>query len=233
VEVVSNPWCFPTLGFSAGGGIELRGTSTEVGDRGRTFYQAHYMIFPLMEWLDILMNGLCLESAGFDMAYITEVDPLWQDDILTAMINPEALLFGNPVSHIACVADSLAAQANAPLDPLFWCKGSWGNAYPLTGNVATHGLVEDAASVAASLIYKLHRELILWGSYGAEGLCGTYPAPIWRKSAYRLQIVSPIAHPTGMGIGQSGIIWGMGKNPPFDGDNFGFLLFKKRDCCVL
>ncbi|MDZ7818224.1 MAG: TraU family protein [Aliarcobacter sp.] len=69
--------------------------------------------------------------------------------------------------------------------------------------------------MAASLIYKLHRQLILWGSWGQAGLCGYYPAPIWRKSAYRLQIVTPILSPYAKTTGTTGMMWSFGENPPF------------------
>lgn len=234
-ESVTDAWCFPTMGFGMPLGMGLNGGTKdrpEEGDTARTFFQAHYFIYPLFAMLELLTDFVCLDAASFDLAYLTEVDPMWNDDALTALITPEALLFNNPVMNLACIADSLASQVFTPLDPLFWCKGSWGNAYPLTGNVTANNFVEDAASASASMIYKLHRELILWGSYGQVGLCGRFPAPIWRKSSYRLQMVEPIPHPIATTIGQSGMIWTGLKNTPGLGDNFGFLLFKKRDCCA-
>ncbi|WP_187648686.1 TraU family protein [Nitrosophilus labii] len=232
IDVVKDPYCFAGLGFGLGLNPMQGGTKGDAISKSRTFFQAHYYIFPLYAILELMTDFICLETTGFDVAYITEVDPLWNDDMLSAIINPEALLFGNPITNMACIADSVAAQINAPLDPLFWCKGSWGNAYPLTGNTNTKDYVEDSASVAASIIYKLHRQLILWGSWGQLGLCGYYPAPIWRKSAYRMQIMAPIPHPIATGIGQSGLLWSYGKNIPFVGDNFNYLLFKKRECCA-
>jgi len=233
IEVVKDPYCFPTMGFgsSSSNGL-MGGTAGDALDRQRTFFQAHYYIFPVYALLELFTDFICMEITGFDVAYITEVDPLWNDDTLSAIINPEALLFGNPISNLACVADSVSSTVYEPLDPLFWCKGSWGNAYPLTGNTLTKNYVEDSASVAGSIIYKLHRQLILWGSWGQAGLCGYFPAPIWRKSAYRLQLVTPIVNPFATTIGTSGLTWTIGKNPPFIGDNFGYLLFKKRECCA-
>lgn len=233
IEVVSDAWCFPTFGFSTGDGTKLGGGTYGDGqDRQKTFYQSHYLIMPIFALLEILTDFACLQSTGIDYAWVSEVDPLWNSDTLSAFMSPEALLFGNPVANLSCVADAIAAATDEPIDALFWCKGSWGNAYPLTGWTNTKNMVEDAASVAASMIYKLHRELVLWGSTGQAGLCGYYPAPIWRKTAYRLQLVSPwpsYATP----IGTDGLFWTPGHNPPFIGDNFGFVSFKKRDCCVL
>ena len=179
IDVVKDPYCFAGMGFGMSLNPMGGGTKGDGVDRTRTFFQSHYYIFPIYSILELMTDFICLEKTGFDMAYITEVDPLWQDDMLTAIINPEALLFGNPITNLACIADSVSSQINVSLDPLFWCKGSWGNAYPLTGNTNTKDYVEDSASVAASMIYKLHRQLILWGSWGQAGLCGYYPAPIW------------------------------------------------------
>jgi len=234
IEVVKDPYCFPSMGFGlATSGGTLGGTSGDDGTNGQsTFYQAHYYIFPIYALLELLTDFICLESTGFDVAYITEVDPLWNSDTLSAILNPEALLFGNPIANLACMADAVSSAVFEPLDPLFWCKGSWGNAYPLTGQTGGDGYVEGSASVAASLIYKLHRQLILWGSWGQIGLCGYYPAPIWRKSAYRLQLVTPIPSVYATTIGTTGMLWSFAKNPPFIGDNFSYLLFKKRECCA-
>ena len=234
IEVVKDPYCFPSMGFglTTSGGT-LGGTSGDDGSGNQsTFYQAHYYIFPIYALLELLTDFICLQMTGFDMAYLTEVDPLWNNDTLSAILNPEALLFGNPISNLACIADAVTSAVFEPIDALFWCKGSWGNAYPLTGQTGGDGYVEGGASVAASLIYKLHRQLVLWGSWGQAGLCGYYPAPIWRKSAYRLQIVTPIPSLYATTIGTTGMLWSFGKNPPFVGDNFSYLLFKKRECCA-
>lgn len=231
IEVVKDPYCFPLMGFENDGDGKLGGTSGDdgVGNQS-TFYQGHFYHFPLYSMLGMFVDWMCFENSDFDVAYITEIDPLWNDDELSAIINPEALLFGNPVANLACMADSISSAVFLPLDILFWCKGSWGNAYPLTGQTGGDGYVEASASVAASLIYKLHRQLITWASWGY--LCSKYPAPIWTKSAYRLQIVSPIASPYATTIGTTGTMWSFGKNPPFIGDNFGYLVFKKRECCA-
>lgn len=231
IEVVKDAYCFPTFGYGFGsmfGG----GTAGDSHDKQKTFYQSHYVVFPAWAVLELMEDIACMEKGGIDYGYVTEPDPFWNSDELALFINPEALLFGNPIANLACIADSVASTLFNPLDPLFWCKGTWGNAYPLTGWTNTKNMVEDSASVAASMVYKLHRELVLWGSWGQAGLCGYFPMPIWRKSAYRLQLVTPIPS-YATTIGTSGLIWNQAKNPPFIGDNFGYILFKKRDCCVL
>ena len=234
IEVVSVPFCFSSLGIPAPPNPALSGTKPSGGTSTKnTFMQVHYMIFPVYALMEIATDFVCLQVSATDYAYISEVDPTWQDDTLAAFLNPEALLFGNPISNLACIADSVSSSVYFPLDPLFWCMGSWGNAYPLTGHKDTSGdFIQDTAAIAARMIYKLHRELVLWGSWGQAGLCGYYPMPIWRKTPYRLQPILPIPHPIGIVIGQTGLVWSMFKNIPMSFDNFAYMLFKKRECCA-
>jgi len=233
IDVVKDPYCMVGLGLNMNIPSLHKGSeASDLEDKRHTFFQAHYLIYPVYSVLEIMTDFICLEHTGVDVGYLTELDPLWQDDILTALIQPEALLFANPITNMACISDAISSQVYMPLDPLFWCKGSWGNAYPMTGNVNSGDYVQASASVAGSLIYKLHRQLILWGSWGQAGLCGYYPAPIWRKSAYRLQLLAPVPHPMGIVIGETGLKWDFAKNPPFKGDNFTYFLFKKRECCA-
>ena len=235
IDSVKDPYCFMGLGIDMGIHT-VKGAGTQASDPQagtHSFFQTHLIVFPVFELLNAMKDFICVQSStGVDVAYITEVDPLWNSDSLSALINPEGLLFGNPVTNLACMADSISAQTNRPLDPLFWCKGSGGNSYPLTGRVVSGDLVQASASAAASLIYKLHRQLLLWGQWGYAGLCTKYPLPIWQKSAYRLQIIAPVASSKAIVIGQSGLLWDSAKNPPFKGDNFSYILFRKRDCCA-
>ena len=237
IEVVSEPYCFPSFGFKASSGLEgmLSGNKQKNGTTSsRNFMQSHYVIFPILSILGLVMDFLCLESSGVDYAYITEVDPLWNSDTLSAIISPEALLFGNPVTNLACIADSVSSNFGKPIDVLFWCMGSWGNAYPMTGSQpAKDSYMGDVAAIASKMIYKLHRELILWGSVGSQGLCGNYPMPIWKKTAYRLQPVLPEATAEAIVVGETGISWDSMKNPPNSFNNYSLVLFKKRDCCAL
>ncbi|VEC46219.1 conjugal transfer protein TraU [Klebsiella aerogenes] len=44
-----------------------------------------------------------------DIAYLSEIDPTWVDSSLTTILNPEAILFANPIAQGACAADALAS----------------------------------------------------------------------------------------------------------------------------
>ncbi len=245
VDVSNKPWCFVNLGgmtldpgFDIGRGT-YQGTSQIGGASQQSAkWNVHWYMYPLVSWLEILADFACLEVGTFDIAYVTEIDPLWQDDSLTTLINPESTLFANPVAQIACAADCIASTANIPLDPLFWCAGCHGSMYPLNGNVSAHmDPIQSSRLAAERMIYKLHREGILWGTAGGAALCHTYPMPILKKSQYRLQMTNPapmvsgkFACPT---IGSSTLNPATGRTYPVEGEDMGYLVWRKRNCCAL
>ncbi len=233
IDSVKDSYCFPSVGVNLGmhGNDGKQGKDTNAGEY--TFYQTHMIMFAPFEILDIATDFICLQAPStLDIGYMTELDPMWNDDALAALIQPEALLFGNPVTNLACIADSIAAQTYHSLPELFWCKGAWGNAYPMTGRTTSNDYIQSSASVAAELIYKLHRQLMMWATWGEPALCHKYPLPIWEKDAYRMQLILPIPNPKAFVIGTTGLLWDYGKNPPFKGDNFSYIIFRKKDCCA-
>lgn len=235
IETVKDPFCFPSLGtglsvFNFGMGTN-ESSEESTDQRSLTSAQAHYFIFPVTAILELITDELCLELSGFDLGYITEPDPLWQDHLLAFLINPEALLFGNPVAQLACIPDSISTQVGLPLDPLFWCVGSWGGAYPLAGATHNTDYVEANAHLAAKMVYKMARELLIQDP--AVWICAAVPTPIWIKSHYRIHVAKPVRDFMCHTFGRSGLIWTTLKNPPVVGDNFLWMLFRKRACCLL
>ena len=115
VEVVRKPFCLPSLGgLNLDPGIAApeaaRFTRPEGDGDGGSFYQAHFYVNPVLYWLEVVTDFPCLERGSFDLAYLTEVDPLWNDDELTFLLNPDAVLFANPVAIAACAADCVAVS---------------------------------------------------------------------------------------------------------------------------
>lgn len=243
VDVTRRPYCMVNLG-----GMQL--TSGKLGSNGAvdkgdpvhngSFYYVHWYKFPLMYWLNLLTDLACVEQGDFDIAYLTELDPTWGDDDLTFLLNPEALLFGNVVAQTACVADSMATLANLPIDSLFWCAGSQGSMYPLNGMVQEHlGGVQASTLLTERMTYKMHREGLLWDSIGqnSPAICSQYPTPIIPKSRYRYQMVNPI--PTASGgedgchaFGHTTTLWESFHEYPYKGEDFGYLVWRKRNCCA-
>lgn len=243
VDVTRHPYCLVNLG-----GVALTEHPSSSGEvdssdpsQGGSFYYVHWYKFPLLYWLNVLTDGLCVEKGDFDIAYLTELDPTWHDDELTFLMHPEAALFASLPAQAACSADSLASMAGLPLDHLFWCAGSQGTMYPLNGFVQEHvGGVQASLLLAERMAYKLHREGLLWDSVpeNAPALCTQYPSPILPKSRYRYQMVNPI--PTAQGgedgchaFGHSTTLWESLHEYPVKGEDFGYLIWRKRNCCAL
>ena len=171
-----------------------------------------------------------------DIAYLSEVDPLWNDSTLSMLINPEAALFGNLVAQGACAADAAAASAGLPLSPLFWCAGSQGSMYPLTGYTSGEfSPLEASLLVGERMAFKMHREGLVWNSIGADtAVCNQYPSPIIPKERWRYQMVNMYpetnnCHP----FGASTQLWGTTHNSPSSKKNFGYLFWRKRNCVFL
>lgn len=239
VDVTKKPFCFVNLGgISLNPGIAIGQKDGDSVNRKTASWHVHWYTYPLVYWLELLNDAACLEVANVDIAYITEVDPLWQSDELTMLLNPEGLLFGNFVAQAACAADCATASVALPLDPLFWCAGCLGGMYPLNGNIqAEYGHIQGAVLAASRMAYKLHRQGLLWQTGGIEALCSKLPQPIMRKSMYRTQLTNPIPTVIGLSpcspIGRTQTLYESFKMVPVIGEDFGVLMWRKRNCCVL
>ena len=241
VDVTHNPYCFVNLGgmtmdlgISNGIGSKPKSSGSNVGT-----WHLHWYIYPAIHWLDLLTNFLCLEKGQFDVGYITELDPLWLDDSLSAIINPEAILFGNVIAQAACIVDCTAATARLPFDSLFWCAGCQGGMYPMNGRIQAHvGSIQSSLLAVERMTYKLHREGILWGTLAKgkslDAWCKQkHPMPFMKKSMYRSQNTVPVPSPSCYPYGHTTIKYEAGKEIPVIGEDFGYLIWRKRECCVL
>jgi conjugal transfer pilus assembly protein TraU len=256
IDVTRDPYCFVGIGGVDGApaglpipapeGQRRVDTQDDSGSTHSVFYQAHYYIFPVGSLIEMAADFACMEPSSFDLAYLTELDPLWADDELAFILNPESVIFANPIAQAACAADCAAASAGFPLTPLFWCAGCQGGVYPLTGHiegntVATSGIASSAL-IAQRMLFKLHRQGLLWGTVGEGALCTKVPMPIITKGQYKTQLLYPVPETLGAGalnpfccqpLGRSTALWGIGKEFPVKGEDFSYLIWRKRDCCAL
>ena len=239
IEVVRIPYCAPVLG-----GILLRNNPRLLGGyRNVTqdtsdaiFYHFHYYAFPLLIMLDLFVEPDCNADGymDFDLMYLSELDPTWNSDELAFLLNPEAALFANPVALAACLVDAGLATAHEPLESLFWCAGSWGNLYPLTGTINWQGSPpRDTSLIATRAVAALHRRGLAWKTMGKEALCRGYIHPTLPKNQYRLEQFYPVAEAnSNHWIGQSTFTWGEWRNVPAVGEDFVHLLWRWVDCCL-
>ncbi|AXC64198.1 hypothetical protein DQL45_22865 (plasmid) [Cereibacter sphaeroides 2.4.1] len=130
------------MGFKADLGLFSIGKSSVTssdGDQTGSKWQAHYYYYPLISWLGTVVDGLCLETTAFDIAYISEFDPLWQDS--RAQHDPEPGSGPLRQSHRAgrlCGRLRALLGRGLPMDSLFWCNGCQGGMYPMQGDSNAH-----------------------------------------------------------------------------------------------
>jgi len=240
-DVTRTPFCMVNLGglqLPMGSSYAKGATETANSDHNNSFYYVHWYKYPLLYWLNILTDEICLETGDLDIAYLTELDPTWNDDEWGFLQNPEAFLFGNLIAQAACSADALASSISLPLDSLFWCAGAHGGMYPLNGHVQEHvGGVQASTLLTERMAYKMHRDLLLTDSVGenSPALCFNPRYLIIPKSRYRYQMTNPIATTGSTGchpFGATTTMWEAGHEIPFKGEDFGYLVFRKRNCCA-
>ena len=242
-DVTPEPYCMVNLG----------GFTMDIGNAGRggkqvrdpvnsaSFYYVHWYKYPLLLWLNIITAVGCRQGGDFDIAYLTELDPTWNDDELGFVLNPEAILFGNPIAQAACTADAIKAQFGLAIDKLFWCIGTQGSIYPLTGRVFDEkGPIQAAVLLSERMDFKLHRQLMIKDSSGDAGsgingpICKQHYAPIMPKSRYRYQMTNTVSKADKCyQFGHDVLIWEGGHNKPDSANAFGFLIWKKRNCTFL
>ncbi|EPE1552608.1 conjugal transfer pilus assembly protein TraU [Escherichia coli] len=193
-------------------------------------------LYPLTYWLNIITSLGCLEGGDLDIAYLSEIDPTWTDSSLTTILNPEAVIFANPIAQGACAADAIASAFNMPIDALFWCAGSQGSMYPFNGWVSNESSpLQSSLLVSERMAFKLHRQGMIMETIGKNNaVCNEYPSPILPKERWRYQMVnmypdSGQCHPFGRSVTR----WETGKNPPNTKKNFGYLMWRKRNCVFL
>ena len=239
-DVTQRPFCFVNLGgvkIDPGFGYPGKSSRKSDGVADRSAYHVHWYVYPVMVWLELLTDFLCVERTSFDIAYITELDPLWQDDHLSILIHPEALIFANPIATAACSVDCASTTAGHARHEMFWCAGCQGTMYPMNGKISgEYSDIQGALLAAERFAFKMHRQLLADGTSGPQAVCSKYKMPIMDKRQYRFQLVNPVRHTRGPftcpAIGSSTVPYESGKTIPIKGEDYGFLVWRKRNCCV-
>jgi len=246
VDVTRTPFCLTNLGGLQVANGNMRKVSSY--DRGygnshshKSFYHVHYYIYPLIYWLELITDFICLEKSTFDLAYLSELDVTWNDEKLQALLNPESFLFGSSVAQATCVIDCAASTIDLPRDEMFWCAGCWGNIYPFSGANADHvGGIQASSLYSTRIIAKMHRLGLATETSTADGsfngkLCRKSRMMKIKKSQYKLQLVNPQSSSAGLGcwpLGLSDMIYSAMKEYPYDGQDFGYVIWQKRNCCA-
>lgn len=267
VELVAQPWCFPSLGGvdfddsdSDGfadidpdertGGITgslladalMLGASKNGEDTEElTFYHAHFINFPLLTILDALVNSKCNQDGftTYDIGHMTEVDPAWNDDETAAILSPDGGAFANAIAVASCSVDATTTMFDKPMDSMYWCAGSWGTTFPLSGFHENEESPVRVTSLASyKMLFKMHRMGYIRESFGSErALCGRAPQMMTpQKTMWRHSMIYPRPETSGTcchDIGKHTFSWGENRTYPGPGETaFVYMLWKYTQCCI-
>lgn len=201
----------------------------------KSFRHYHYYAFPLLIMMDMFVSRSCVPDGymDLDVMYMSELDPTWNNSELAFFTNPEAAAVANPISVAACSADAISATAGKPIKSMFWCAGSWGAIYPLSGSVnGGRGVIKDTSLLATKVLAALHRRGLAWETMGEDAICRGRIRPTLPKAQYRFSLLHPIPQTDNSNvIGESTLTWGMGKTVPSVGQDPIYTIWRWNDCC--
>lgn len=231
VDITRSPYCMVNLGDIKIGNSSKQGTiSLNTATNTSSFFHVHWVQYPVMKALGLFPSS-CREEGNMKILYMSELDPTWNDSALALQLFPETASLSSVEAQKACAADALAANTGLPNDQLFWCAGSQGTLLPLTGHVGAHiGGVQASVLLLERLILKLHRMGLLEDS-SPDHLCNTKQYPMLPKSRYRYQMVYPKKTEC-QPFSRSTMTWGAGLESPSSMENYGYVVWRKRNCCI-
>ncbi len=240
IETVRKPGCSLTMG-----GLTLPGADPlHDGTKGRSegengdgsFLHYHSYSFPVFKMLELFSDAHCFSGAlaDFDILFLSEIDPTWTYDELAFFTAPESAAVALPPAQLACLGDAVAALGGGGFDSLFWCAGSWGAIYPMSGNAnGQRSSVSDMSLLGARALAVQHRRGLAVRTMGDDVLCqGAYDT-LMPKSQYRFSMFWPVPEANGDHvIGQTTLVWGDWRQFPATGEDASFIIFRWQDCCL-
>lgn len=244
VEFETESGCMSALNLKLGSSGSQNFSRVRTGTPGfkdssngdQAYFHYHYYAFPLFEMLN-MFTGISCNADGyndFDLMYISELDPTWDDATLSFFVNPESALVANPLASTMCMADSTSSTlSQRPLEKLFWCAGSWGNLYPLSGHVTfPNSMVKTTSLLTARVLAALHRRGLAFRTMGNDAMCRGVVDPMLVKSQYKFNMIypKPETHSSHV-MGESVVKWGGSRTIPMLGENPIYMIFRWHDCC--
>lgn len=253
IDTHHSPGCMTTLG-----GLQLplggdKGGVTDAGG-GKSkwgFRQSTYYTSPIMYLLQTVLDDTCSDRSPFNLAWTSELDPSWNDDALASIKMPIAFAFGSIPAIMAGTVDAIAANAGFPISEIFWQAGSWGPMYPLSGTGQYSSDDQFGRLITARMLATAHDMQEIWNlfstgagkSYGTSAMCAQTPAqwpiePIMNKKQYKVSRIFPLPQTALVNgtccspIGRSTVLVEPGTQAPVpQSKDFGYMVFRKRDCC--
>lgn len=239
VEVVRQAGCAPSLMGTTLPGASRRFQGTpgagedDISDHG--FYHYHYYAFPLLLMLDLFTPGGCMSDGmmDFDIMYLSELDPTWNNDQLAFFTNPEAAAVANLPAQSACMIDAAYTATGNVNNAMWWCAGAWGSLYPLSGKVPTTGFANMTSLSSAKAIGALHRRGLAQRTMGQDAMCRSKIEPMLPKTQYKFNMFFPVAEGKKSHVlGETVLKWGMGRMIPGFGEDAVYMVWRWNDCCM-
>lgn len=244
IEHVKTPGCSPALGGArlplgnkrSFGRLITNPGPLRSGAYG-SFFHTHYYSFPLLQILDIFMPTNCNTDGFLDMDIISfsEIDPTWNNPTLAFFQHPEAAAVANPIAQAACAADTSAlAGGGEPIESLWWCNGSWGGTYPLSGFTFSQDANRTSALLSSKLLTQQHRRGLARSTMGNANVCSSSIFPTLPKTQYKLTQFMPKAQTqSAMWVGEHPYAWdgGPGRHVPGTSNDTMYLVWRWTDCC--
>jgi conjugal transfer pilus assembly protein TraU len=151
-----------------------------------------------MEMLNIAGIPNCNHDGmvSFGGLMFSEWVPTWNDEETGFFLNPESIIFGNPLAQLACAGDCAAATFGKPQDELFWCAGCWGSMTPHSGYFDGGTSMATSTSLlvtrALSLQFRMGMEKKTIGDKAVGGRCRGEYFPVLPKTQFKLSLVYPV-----------------------------------------
>lgn len=238
IEFERVPGCLSSLGGARIGVNRLfqgHHSNAEFDGNDNSFMHYHYYSFPLLIIMDMFYKQSCNTDnyIDFDLMYLSELDPTWNNDELAFFSSPEAAIVAGPIAAVSCSTDAIASTAGKPIDEMFWCAGSWGFLYPFSGNQnGGKGVLRDSSLLSTKVLAALHRRGLAHETMGDANLCSGSIATTLPKTQYKMTMLHPRSDTsTSHVIGESIWTWGVQKTIPGVGQDPIFTIWRWNDCC--
>lgn len=244
IEHVRKPGCSPTLGGATlplGSKRSYGRLNTDHAKRDDvvhgSFYQTHYYAFPLLQILDLYTPTKCNADGYLDVDIIsfTEIDPTWNNATLAFFQHPESAAVANPIARAACAVETgVLTAGKEPLESMWWCAGTWGGIYPLTGHVSAQDSNRTSALLTARLLSQQHRRGLARRTMGDENICNAGIYPTIPKSQYKFnQFMPKPMTQKGMWVGEHPYQWDGRSNRHIPGtlNDSMYMIWRWTDCC--
>lgn len=248
VSVSNTPWNIVGMGIRMDESL-WRKQGHSRGDLKDDFGFKHInaVIFPILGWtIGMAQDYICFERGTFlNMAYFSEVDPLYNNDVM-GLIGEGAkplsrLWFSNPIAEIGCAIDcAVTTTTGRPMNSLYYCNGCRGSASAADTGYTRRGMnIENSEMLLFRLISKMHAYGGLvktadvsftqnpTGSNIRSARCEARYFPTIVKEQYFAQLPNNDAHP----LGKMRFHFDF-KSKPNDEDDVFFWLWRMNDTCV-